>query len=445
MSLFYKWGGGIGPDHPRVIEAYDEFLVTEDDEELIDAAAGAAVANLGHSVPSIPAIADETLSEVGYLSLSHFSHEAPERLAGRLAELSPGDLEATFLVGSGSEATETAIKLARSYHETRGNPHKSLVIGRWQSYHGSTLGALSASGNTARREPFESMLIDWPHIPPAYPFRWPYEGSPAEQAERAAVDLEAEIRQHGADRVAALVVEPIGGASIPAAKPHPAYYREVRRICDQYDVLFIADEVMTGFGRTGERFGVEHYGVVPDMMTVGKAMSGGYAPISATVIRSEIADEFAADTGHSFPHGHTYSGHPASAAIAAEVVNRYTDNLLERVRRKGTELRDRLSALEDHPMIGDLRQVGLLLGIEFVADTETNEPFDPGLAVSEQVYDATLNQGIYTYPGGGSVDGVAGDHLMLAPPLTISATSIDTIASGVSEAVERVWTNLDSA
>lgn len=442
MPIFHKWGGGIGAELPRVADAYDEFLVLANGDEVVDAAAGAAVANLGHSLSTVPEVSETTLSDVGYLSLSHFTHEAPERLAERLASVSPGDLNAAFLVGSGSEANETAIKLARAYHTARGAPRKSVVIGRWQSYHGSTLGALSVSGHSDRRRPFDDLLLDWPHIPPAYPFRWNYSGSPEEQAIASAGELEKAILRRGPENVAGFIAEPVGGSSIPAAQPHPAYFREIRKICDEYDVLFIADEVMTGFGRTGERFAIEHSGVVPDIMTIGKAMSGGYAPISAALVRTPIAAEFASDGDETFEHGHTYSGHPATAAVAADVVDRYTEDVLAQADDRGRQLASALEQVEQHPMVGDLRRVGLLLGVEFVADPDTDRPFDPSLDVSERVFTEALDRGVYVYPGGGSVDGAAGDHVMLAPPLTIERDTVDTIASAVQEAVKSVWDGL---
>lgn len=438
MSLFYKWGGGLEPGYPRVVDAHDEFLVTEDGSEIVDAAAGAAVANLGHSLPEAVSVGEATLQKVGYLSLSHFSHDAPARLAERLGELAPGALEHTFLVGSGSEANEAAIKLARAYHAARGNARKSVVIGRQRSYHGSTIGALSASGSPSRRRPFEPLLVDGVHIPPAHPFRWEHTGSAAAQAEAAAGELETAIHRQGPENVSAFIAEPVGGSSIPAAHPHPAYYREVRRICDENDVLFVADEIMTGFGRTGARFAMEHYDVVPDVMTLGKAMSGGYAPISAAVMHADVAAAIDAGTGSTFSHGHTYSGHPASAAIAAHVVDRYTDTVIDGGDRLGQQLESALEPVRTHPLVGELRRLGLLLGIEFVTDRETNAPFDPALRVGQLVFDEALDRGVYVYPGSGSVDGVAGDHLMLAPPLTMGADSVERIAEGVRGAVEAV-------
>lgn len=437
-NVFYKWGGGMNPDFPQIRRAYDEFLVTEDGRELVDAAAGAAVVNLGHSVPGIEDAAETQLSNVSYLSLSHFSHEATEELATTLASITPGDLNAAFFVNSGSEANEMAFKLARAYHRETGNPHKSTIIGRWQSYHGATLGALSATGNTSRRSEYEPMLQSWPHVPPAYPYRWKYEGTEKEQAIAAARELETVIKQEGPETVAAFIAEPISGASIPAAHPHPAYFEEIRRICDKYDVLFIADEVMTGFGRTGTMFAMDRFDVVPDMVTLGKGMSGGYTPISATMVRDEIATKFEHESGQSFSHGHTFGGNPLSAAIAAHVVDQYTDSVLETGRKRGAQLAAELDDLRDHPIVGNVRHVGAMIGIELVADRETKAPFDPDLNVNKRVYEQALQRGVYTYPGSGSVDGIEGDHLMLTPPLTISEDTVKTVSTAVLEAINDV-------
>jgi adenosylmethionine-8-amino-7-oxononanoate aminotransferase len=437
MPVFHKWSGGITPDFPEIADAHDEFLVTADGTELVDAAAGAAVVNLGHSLPVGSAFAEQA-GEVGYVSLSHFEHAAPARLSDELVSMTPDGLEAVFFVNSGSEANETALKLARAYHEAQGNPRKRKVIGRWQSYHGCTLGALSASGNTQRRATYDGLLADWPHISPAYPYRWEHEGTPRERARAAAAELERTIEQEGPETVAAFVAEPVGGSSIPATSPHPAYYREIRRICDEYDVLFVADEVMTGFGRTGELFAVEQYGVVPDVMTLGKGLSGGYAPIAATVVSADIAETFAADGPHDFSHGHTFSGHPPSAAVAAAVTERYTESLLESVRAKGKHLEDELAGLRAHRAVGDFRREGLMVGVEFVADPETKRPFDPDRDVASDIYHACLDRGAYVYPGSGCVDGVAGDHVMLSPPLTTTRESLSRVATILTDATNAV-------
>ncbi|MFB6220714.1 MAG: aspartate aminotransferase family protein [Halolamina sp.] len=436
--LFHKWGQGVNPDLPRIERAHDEFLVTADGEELVDAASGAAVVNLGHSVPGIEAVLREQAAELAYLSLSHFTHEAPAELASKLADRAPGDLTAAFFTNSGSEANESAFKLARSFHRATGNTEKSLVISRWQSYHGATLGALSATGNTSRRRGYEPLLTEGEHLSPAYPYRWEFSGTPKEQAKAAANELRETIRQRGPETVSAFIAEPVGGASLPAAAPHPAYYREVRDICDEYNVLFIADEVMTGFGRTGSLFAMEHFDVVPDILTLGKGLTSGYAPMSAVLVREHIAAEFDEGTGE-FRHGHTFGGNPLSAAVGSFILDQYTDDVLAHGRERGAQLVDELSPLRSHPMVGDLRGKGLMVGVEFVADSETKAPFDPAENVSEKVYEAALDRGVYTYPGRGSVDGRAGDHLMLTPPLTSSAASISVIADAVTAAIDDVY------
>lgn len=437
--IFHKWGGGIDPEFPHIESAYDEFLVTSDGERIVDAASGAAVANLGHSVEGIGSAFAEQADRLGYVSLSHFTAEPTERLATQVADLTPNPLNAVFFVTSGSEAIESAIKLARNYHCQQDNPSKDTVISRWQSYHGATLGALAASGNTDRRITYHPLLTDWPKIPPAYPYRWEYDGSPTEQALAAAGELETTIQQVGPRNVATFIAEPVSGSSIPAAHPHPAYFAEIRRICDEYDVLFIADEVMTGFGRTGEWFACERFDVVPDILAVGKGLSAGYAPISAAVVHDDVAAAFHSDADGSFDHGHTYSGHPISAAVASHVVERYDEQLLEEGQAAGDHLVDALEPLESHPMVGEIRQCGLMVGVEFVANRESKAPFDPDLGVAKHVYERALNDGVYVYPGTGSVNGIAGDHCMLAPPLTTNEKSLDTMADTLVSAVETVY------
>lgn len=442
MSTLYKWGAGRDPDHPVITDAYDEYLVTEDGEEIIDAAAGAAVVNLGHSPDGVDEVMAEQASRVGYTSTSYFTSPPVDSLSEKLAAMTPGSLNTTFLSNSGSEAVESAIKLARDYHVARGEPEREAVIGRWQGYHGATLGALSASGNTGRRTTYKPYLQDWPKIGPAYPYRWEYSGSPEEQAKAAAGELETLIKQEGPETVAAFIAEPVSGSSIPVAHPHPRYYQEVRRICDEYGVLFIADEVMVGFGRTGTMFASEHFDIVPDMLTLGKGMSAGFAPISATMIRDELLEPLE-DAEHSFYHGHTFSGNPIATAVADHVVDRYTPELLANARARGEQLVDGLAALRDSSIVGDVRQLGLMVGVEFVADPETGEPFDPDLGVSKRIFERAFERGVYTYPGGGSVDGHRGDHLMLAPPLILNEDVADEITRTVVDVVSDVERDLE--
>lgn len=437
MSVFYKWGAGRDPDHPVVVDAHDEYLVTEDGDEIVDAAAGAAVVNLGHSLDGIGEVMAAQADRVGYVSTSHFTTTSIEAVGETLGEMVPGSLNNAFFVNSGSEAVESAIKLAREYHLARGDPTRETVIGRWQSYHGATLGALSASGNTGRRTEYKPYLQDWPKIEPAYPYRWDREGTPEEQAVAAAGELDRLIRQEGPDTIAAFIAEPVGGASIPAARPHPAYYREVSRICAEHGVLFIADEVMVGFGRTGDAFACEGMGVTPDLMALGKGLSAGYAPISATMVSDRVVETLEA-ASRSFSHGHTYSGNPISTVVAEHVLEQYTDDLFAAVCRRGDRLERSLEPLTASPIVGDIRRAGLQLGIEFVADRKTKAPFDPDADVARRIYDNALENGVYVYPGGNSVDGQSGDHVMLSPPLTVGNDAIATIADTVVAAVNSV-------
>lgn len=438
MSTFYKWGAGIDPDNPRIDRAHDEFLVTADGDRIIDAASGALVANLGHSIPDVGDRMAAQAADVAYVSTSYFENEPAERLSERLDGITPDPLSASFFVNSGSEANEAAIKLARAYHLARGNERKETVISRHGSYHGATVGTLSLSGKPERTAPFAPLLRRGPRIPAAYPYRWSYEGSSEEQAVAAARELDRAITREGPETVAAFIAEPVSGSTLGAAHPHPAYYREIRRICDRHDVLFIADEVMTGFGRTGEFFAVEHAGVVPDVLTVGKGLSGGYAPIAAAIVHDRIAAVFDADSDHAFTHGHTFSANPLSTAVADHVVARYDEDLLADVRALGGELREALEPLESHPHVGEIRGLGLMYGIELVADATTKDPFDPSREVATRAFEACLENGVYVYPGGGSVDGAAGDHLLIGPPFITSEASIHEIADVVAEAVETV-------
>ncbi len=438
MSTFYKWGSGVGPDNRTIDHAHDEFLITEDGERIIDGASGALVVNLGHSVSAVADRMKSQAEDVAYVSTSYFRNEPTERLAERIESLTPGPLSASFFVNSGSEANETAIKLARSYHLARGNDRKQTVISRYGSYHGATLAALSVSGNPGRRSEYEPLLRNPPRIDPAYPYRWEHTGTPEEQAIEAARELRTVIERNGPETVAAFIAEPVSGSTLGAAHPHPAYYREIRRICDEYDVLFIADEVMTGFGRTGEFFAVDHAGVTPDILTVGKGLSGGYAPIAAAIAHERIADAFEASGEHAFEHGHTFSANPLSTEVAACVVDNYTDELLADVRRLGDRLYGELEGLEGHPHVGDIRYLGLMLGIELVADEATKRPFPSELNLSKRVFRACLDRGVYVYPGSGSVDGRRGDHILVGPPFITSEDSIDRIAAVLESEIRRV-------
>jgi len=346
-----------------------------------------------------------------------FANEPAMALAEELATWTPRGLRHVLLLAGGSEATETAMKLARQYHVERGKAGKYRVISRWISYHGNTIGALSMSGRTAWRWEFIPYLQNFPKIHPPYCYRCPYGKTYPSCQVACADDLERVITLEGPDSIAAFIAEPVIGTSAAGVTPPPEYYPRIREICDKYDVLFIADEVITGIGRTGKNFGIEHWGVVPDMITTAKALSSGYAPLAAVIVHDRVYDAIARGSGRT-TQGFTYSGHPLSAAVGLAVL-RYlkAHDLVANAGRIGRILLDRLSTLKRFPIVGDVRGTGLILGVEFVADPATKRPFPPEAGVTRRIVEATLAEGVVVVPGmGGLIDGVAGDHIQISPP-----------------------------
>ncbi len=334
-----------------------------------------------------------------------------------------------YLVSGGSEAIETAIKLARQYHVETGHPGKSKIIARWQSYHGSTMGALSVTGNVARRDLYTPLFVPMPHIPPCYCYRCPY-GLNYPSCDIACIeDLERTIHQEGPETVAAFIAEPVVGATLGAVPAVDGYWRRARDICSRHNVLLIADEVMTGVGRTGRNFAVDHWGVVPDMIVAGKGLSGGYTPLGAVIARGFIPEAITRGRGH-FEHGFTYSANPLSAAIGSAVLDYVQRNrLIARAARLGKRLGEKLDGLRRHRIVGDVRGLGMMWGLELVKDRKSREPFPASLKVSRRLYDACLQEGLLIYPGAGTREGQDGDHFIVAPPFTITRSEIDELVA----------------
>ena len=357
-------------------------------------------------------------------------------LAARIAALAPADLNRVFFISGGSEATESAMKIARKYHLETGNPGKHKIVSRWQSWHGNTVGALSMSGRSPWRQDYEPYLLDFPHIRPCYPYRCPYCREQGECNLTCAEDLERVIQQEGADSIAAFIAEPILGTSCCGLTPPPDYFRTIRDICDRHNVLMIADEVITGFGRTGTSFGMDHFGVVPDIMATGKGLSSGYTPIAATVVRDEIYEAIYERQSH-YVHGHTYGGNPLACAVALAVQDYIGDHdLVDRCRRMGDLMLEGLQPLLDSPIVGAVRGKGLLTGVELVADQDRREPFPVERGVTAAVVDRVFDRGVLIMPGApGLVDGVAGDHIAISPPFTIDEAQVEETVQAVSAAV----------
>ena len=380
----------------------------------LDGCSGAVVVNVGHGRGEVLDAMAEQGRRVAYVHGEHLTSEALEAFADRLAGLAPADLSHVYPVSGGSEATETALKLARAYHVLRGNPSKWRVIARRISYHGNTIGALSMSGHATRRAAYQALLADFPHIEGPYPYRCACGGDPACPACTGAA-LEDAILAAGPETVAAFIAEPVVGAAGGALVAPPGYYERIREICDRHDVLFIADEVMSGVARTGRMFGIEHWQATPDLLVAGKGLASGYAPLAAVLVGSRVHDLFL-EMEQPFVHGYTYAGHPVSCAAGVavlEIVER--EHLAERASAMGERLGAALHQLSRrHAIVGDARGLGLLRGIELVRDPETKEPFPPELGAAARLGEAAQARGLLIYPGTGQVDGRSGDQALIA-------------------------------
>ncbi len=433
--LLHRAANGVPPTAVggKGIEIFDR-----DGRRYIDASGGAAVSCLGHGHPDVIAALHAQLDALAYAHTGFFTSEPAERLADLLIEDAPNGLARVYLVSGGSEAVEAALKMARQYFVEKGKPQRRRVIARKQSYHGNTLGALAAGGNAWRREAFQPLLIEAHHIDPCYAYRYRLAGeSEAAYAARAAQALEDKIVELGPETVMAFVAEPVVGATLGAVPPVADYFKRVRAICDRYGVLLILDEVMCGMGRTGTLHACAQEGVSPDLMTIAKGLGGGYQPIGAVLLSQPIFEAFAGGSGF-FQHGHTYMGHPmaAAAGLAVQQVIR-RDRLLDNVVAMGERLRRRLEErFATCAGVGDIRGRGLFHGVELVADRASKAPFDPALKLHARVKREAMARGLMVYPMGGTIDGRAGDHVLIAPPFIVEAGQIDTIVERLGEAVE---------
>jgi adenosylmethionine-8-amino-7-oxononanoate aminotransferase len=404
----------------------------------IDASGGAAVSCLGHGHPDVLAALHKQLDTIAYAHTGFFTTDVAEKLADRLIEDAPPGLDHVYLVSGGSEAVEAALKMARQYFVEKGETQRRHIIARHQSYHGNTLGALAAGGNEWRRAQFRPLLIETHHIDPCYAYRLQDAGeSEAAYAARAAQALEDKILELGSDQVIAFVAETVVGATLGAVPPVADYFKLIRGICNRYGVLLILDEVMCGMGRTGTLHACEQDGIAPDLMTIAKGLGGGYQPVGAVLLGKKIFDAFSHGSGF-FQHGHTYMGHPmaAAAGLAVQDVIR-RDGLLANVVAMGGHLQRRLEErFANHHHVGDIRGRGLFRGVELVADRDSKEPFAPHLKLNALIKREAMARGLIVYPMGGTIDGVKGDHVLLAPPFIVNEGQVDVIVERLGDAVD---------
>ncbi len=426
--------------YPRIAHAEGVYLYDEQGRRYLDGAGGAsAVNNIGHGRERIAQVLAQQARTVAYTPAFCFSSRPIEELADAIAALAPGDLTNVWFVSGGSEATENAVKLAHQHFHAAGQPTKHLVISRWQSFHGNTLGALGYGGHTYRRRPYMGLFQNQPHIAPAYPYRCAYArggGTHCRCDLSCAEELEREIRRQGAENVAAFIAEPVVGAALGAVPAPPGYFQAIRAICDRYAVLFIADEVMTGFGRTGTAFGIEHWGVVPDLLACAKGLGAGYAPLGAVVASERVLAPLV-KAGQNIVGGHTYAAHTLSCAVGVEVLRIVQEEgLIEQAAQVGRVLLERLEGLRTHALVGDVRGLGLMAGIELVADKATKQPFPPEQGVGSIVLEEALARGLVVYLGSGTLDGVAGDHIKLTPPLILTDAQVEELVVALTGALD---------
>ena len=441
-AVFYR-----NVKHPleKIVRGEGVYLYDAKGRRYLDAVGGTSVVSIGHGVKEIYEAVGREAGNITYAFSGHFTTRWQEELAEAILSVAPADMRKVYFMCSGSEANETAVKMARQYHLHRGKPRKYKIIARWQGYHGITLGMLALSGRPSWREPFDPYLMSVPRISPPYCYRCPYDKTYPGCAVACADELERCILQEGPDTVAAFIAEPIIGTSVTGVVPVPEYYKKVREICDRHDMLFIADEVLCGYGRTGYPFAIQPWGVSPDIVTMGKAISSGYAPLSATVASAQVVDAFARSASGEFTHGSTHSGNAMACFIGLQVHNYMrAHNLFARPGQLGAYLHERLAGLAaKHAIVGDTRGRGLLAGVEFVADRKSHLPWPAEAKVTERIVASARQRGVMLIPGIKDANyGRGGDHIQITPPYVISEAEVDIIVDILDEAIAEVAATL---
>lgn len=432
-------------NYPTAVKGEGCYITDSEGKRYFDACGGAAVSCLGHNNKDVIDAIKKQIDTLAFAHTGFFTNEPMEHLADFLCEKAPAGLDRVYFFSGGSEAAEAAIKLAVQYFQEIGKPTKTKIIARWQSYHGNTIGALSAGGNRWRRKQFESLLVEMHHISPCYSYRGQQAGETIEQyGLRVANELEAKILELGAENVAAFMAEPVVGATMGCVPAVKGYLKRIREICDKHNVLLILDEVMCGMGRTGYLFASEEDGVAADMIAIAKGLGAGYQPIGALMISKKIFEAVQSGSGF-FQHGHTYIGHATACAASLavqKVIQR--EHLLDNVKKQGALFKQALEEqYANHPYVGDIRGRGLFVGMEFVQDKAKKTPFDSKLKLNAQIKAAAMAEGLMCYPMGGTIDGINGDHVMFAPPFIITEKDVAEITDLFGRAVKNVLAKLD--
>ncbi|MGO4888417.1 aspartate aminotransferase family protein [Anaerobacillus sp. MEB173] len=429
----------LDQDYPTVLRGKGIYLYDTNGKKYIDASSGAVTASIGHGVPEIINAMNEQANKVSFVYRSQFTSDPAERLAEKLAQLAPGDVNWSFFVNSGSEATETAMKIAIQYWQEKGHHSKNKILSRWMSYHGITIGALSMSGHIGRRQRFVPLLEEWPTVSAPYCYRCPFHQTYPECNIFCAEELERAIKRVGKEHIAAFIAEPVIGAAAAAVVPPEDYYVKIKEICERNQILFIADEVMTGIGRTGKMFAMDHWGVVPDLIALGKGMSAGYTPMAATLVSDRVMEPIM-NGSKLIMSGHTYSANPQSAAVSLAVLHYIEkEKLIEKVEEKSTFLFKELCQVAiSHPIIGDVRGKGLLVGVEFVSNLVNKVPFKSEINLTNLVINKAMEKGLLLYPAAAGDDGIGGSAVLITPPLVITENEVKELVVLFKKTIEAV-------
>jgi adenosylmethionine-8-amino-7-oxononanoate aminotransferase len=430
--------------YPVAVRGEGSWIIDSEGRRYLDASGQAAVVSIGHGVPEIGRAMAEQSNRIAFAHTSQFHSEPAERLATRVLAIAPRNFQhggRVYFTSGGSEATETAIKLVRQYFLETRQPSRFRIVSRKQSYHGSTLGAMSVSGNVGRRAPYAPMIPEWGHVAPCFCYHCPFDKTYPECNLACADDLDAFLRANDSSTVAAFIFEPVVGATLGAVPAVDGYTARIAEICRKHGILLVADEVMTGMGRTGKPFASLHWGLEPDIILTGKGIASGYAPLGAVLVAPHVAEAYEKGTA-AFMHGFTYQSHPVATAAGNAVFDYLeTHKLFDRVAPAGETLRKSLSALENHPHVGQVRGLGLLQGVEFVKTKSTREPFPKEAGIAEKIRQAALEKDVLTYPSQGTVDGTRGDHVLLAPPFIITSQECQLIADALQFALGKVFSS----
>jgi len=438
-SLFSR---NLRKNYPIAVRGEGSWIIAANGRRYLDASGQAAVVSIGHGVPEIGRAMAEQSNNIAFAHTSQFHSEPAEKLAARVLAIAPWNFHdggRVYFTSGGSEATETAIKLARQYFLERKQNSRYRIVSRKQSYHGSTLGAMSVSGNIARKAPYAPMIPEWGHVAPCFCYHCPFDKTFPDCNVACADDLDIFLKANDASSVAAFIFEPVVGATLGAVAAVDGYTARVAEICRKHGILLIADEVMCGMGRTGKPFASQHWDLEPDIILTGKGIASGYAPLGAVLAAPHVVEAYEKGTA-AFMHGFTYQSHPVATA-AGNAVFDYLEahKLFDRVTPAGETLRKALSVVENHPHVGQVRGLGLLQGVEFVENKSTREPFAKEEGIAEKIRQAALEKNVLTYPSQGCVDGSRGDHILLAPPFIITPEESRLIADALQHALAKVF------